>query len=290
MRFWAGNLAIGTRRVWPWRPVSTNAAPPSRKISAATVRGDFNDVRAVVHYTRAAHRLGLWASEEAMIARFFTDKNARLLEAGCGAGRVSMALWERGYRDLTAFDFAEELVEQAESLFIEREADVRVFHADATKPLDQIADGRLFDGALFMFNGLMQIPGRRNRRRALRRLRAVCREGAPLLFTTHDRDHSPAERALWRLEALRWVRGQQDPRLVEFGDRYFEDDLGRTFMHLPDRAEILADLKATGWTHADDQLRRELGKETRAVRDFSDECRFWAATAGACPSRRRGVT
>ena len=27
-----------------------------------------------------------------------------------------------------------------------------------------------------------------------------------------------------------------------FGDRYFEDEVGRTFMHLPDRAEILADL------------------------------------------------
>lgn len=255
------------------------------KISSATVREDFNDVRAVIHYTKAAHRLGLWASEEAMIGRFFPDKTARLIEAGCGAGRVSLALWERGYRNLTAFDFAEELVDQATSLFIEREAAINVFHADATR-LDKIhRPTPLHDGALFMFNGLMQIPGRRNRRRALRQLRAVCREGAPLLFTTHDRDHSPAEQAMWRLEALRWVRGRQDPRLVEFGDRYFEDDLGRTFMHLPDRAEILADLKATGWVHADDQLRRDLGKESRAVRDFSDECRFWAATAGACPPR-----
>ncbi|MFH1498281.1 MAG: class I SAM-dependent methyltransferase [Verrucomicrobiota bacterium] len=258
----------------------------ARKISAANVREDFNDVRAVIHYTRAAHKLGLWTSEEAMIARFFPDKNARLIEAGCGAGRVSMALWERGYRNLTAFDFAEELVAQAWSLFLERQADIAIFHADATK-LDKVhRPTPPHDGALFMFNGLMQIPGRRNRRRALRQLRAVCREGAPLLFTTHDRDHSPAERAMWRLEAMRWVNGKQDPALVEFGDRYFEDDLGRTFMHLPDRAEILADLQATGWVHAEDRLRRELAKESRAVREFSDECRFWAATAGACPPPR----
>ncbi len=136
-----------------------------------------------------------------------------------------------------------------------------------------------FDGALFMFNGLMQIPGRDNRRVALDGLRRACRAGAPLLFTTHDRDHSPAERAMWRLEALRWTRGAQDPRLVEFGDRYFEDEAGRTFMHLPDRAEILADLGATGWRHEFDAMRRELGEESRAVRDFSDECRFWVAHA-----------
>jgi hypothetical protein len=102
-----------------------------------------------------------------------------------------------------------------------------------------------------------------------------------LLFTTHDRDSTPAEQVLWRLETARWERGEQDPRLVEFGDRYFEEaGAGRTFMHLPDRAEILADLAATGWTHEYDAMRHELARESRAVRDFSDECRFWVARKG----------
>ena len=48
-------------------------------------------------------------------------------------------------------------------------------------------------------------------------------------------------------------------------------------MHLPDRDEILADLAATGWRHEFDALRREVAREPAAVRDFSDECRFWAA-------------
>jgi SAM-dependent methyltransferase len=250
-----------------------------KKITAATVRADFNDLLSVVHYTRAAHALGLWASERIQIERFFPDRNAPLLEAGCGAGRVSIGLWQLGYHNLTAFDFAEELVDQARSLAIERGADAITFlHADAT---DLSKCGRLsckgFGGALFMFNGLMQIPGRENRRAALRELNRVCVPGAPLLFTTHDREWSPAERAMWRLETLRWVRGDQDPRLVEFGDRYFEDQAGRTFMHLPDRREIIEDLAATGWDHAFDSLRKEIARESRAVRDFSDECRFWAA-------------
>ncbi|MFI5357319.1 MAG: class I SAM-dependent methyltransferase [Opitutales bacterium] len=250
------------------------------KVTPITVRADFNELRAVLHYTKAAHHLGLWASERVLIERFLPDRQARLLEAGCGAGRVAVALAEAGYRRLHAFDFAAELLDQARSLALERRADVTLFLADATRLSKcHVIRDTSFDGALFLFNGLMQIPLRRNRRRALRQLAAVCQPGAPLLFTTHDRDDTPTERALWRLEAVRWSQGRQDPKLREFGDRYFEEEgVGRTFMHLPDRAEILADLKATGWGHAFDAMRREIAPEPRSVREFSDECRFWVAT------------
>jgi SAM-dependent methyltransferase len=252
---------------------------PVEKISSETVRADFNDLIAVMHYTRAAHTLGLWASEQFLIERYFPDHNAALLEAGCGAGRVTLGLWELGYRNLTAFDFAEELVDQARSLAAERGADgIGIYHADATTvSMQTLMAGKPYGGTLFMFNGLMQIPGRENRRKALRHLHALCSPDAPLLFTTHDRDSSPTERLLWRLEAGRWERGEQDPRLVEFGDRYFSDETGRTFMHLPNRAEILADLEAAGWAHTMDALRGEVAKESAAVEDFSDECRFWVA-------------
>ncbi len=259
-------------------------AAPMKRISIETVRADFNALEAVIHYTRAAHFLGLWESERAMIRRFIPDASARLLEAGCGAGRVSLGLWEMGYRALGAFDIAEELLDQARSLARARGADaIDFFHADATRlgACPHFADGGgragPFDGALFLFNGLMQIPGRKNRRKALRELNRACRPGAALLFTTHDRNATVVEREQWRVDADRWARGERDPRLHEFGDRYFPSEAGNVFMHLPDRDEILADLAATGWEHEFDALRREIAIESEAVRDFSDECRFWAA-------------
>jgi len=328
--------------------------PSGSRISGHIVRADFNAVEAVVHYTRAAHRLGLWESERLLIERFFPDKTAALLEAGCGAGRVTLGLWELGYRNLTAFDFAEELVDQARDLATQRGATgIRFLQADATKPaqvrallaapcsaarersdsaspsaiagrrsrsapvcgaaresgdraitVEMDADGRcgppqkqppssvvrpppssalsplashlspLFAGALFLFNGLMQIPTRRARRAALRNIAAVLAPGAPFLFTTHDRDE-PDELHLWRAEAKRWAAGTQDPRLHEYGDRYFEHEHGRTFMHLPCRDEMLAELVATGWSHEYDIMRNDLARESRAVKDFSDNCRFW---------------
>ena len=268
---------------------SPKPTPKPRPITAARVRRDFNELRAVVHYAKAAHQLGLWASERIMLERVLPPAPAAdfpILEAGCGAGRVCVALHELGYQNLTAFDFAQELVDQAVALAEERRAPITFHHADATKlsahpafaPAAASAAEQGFAACLFMFNGLMQIPLRINRRRALRQLAAVCRPGAPLLFTTHDRDHSPSERASWRLEARRWAAGKQDPCLREFGDRRFEDECGYIFMHLPDRAEILADLAATGWVHVEDQLRRKLTKESTAVQEFSDECRFWVAS------------
>ncbi len=43
---------------------------------------------------------------------------------------------------------------------------------------------------------------------------------------------------------------------------------------------VLEDLAATGWTRRFDAMRRTIARESRAVHDFSDECRFWVAQSG----------
>lgn len=248
------------------------------KVNGDIVREDFNAINTVLHYTRAAHFIGLWKSERHLIERFFPDKNARLLEAGCGAGRVAVGLWHEGYRKITAFDFASELIEQAENLAQEQGIHGLTFlQADATKlEATSLSDGQRFGGVLFMFNGLMQIPGRENRRNAMQNLAQQCEPEAHFIFTTHDRE-DPRDLKEWAKEAALWAKGEQNPQLLEFGDRYFSDDTGNTFMHLPDRAEVLADMVATGWSHVFDSTRNELASETPKVRNFSDNCRFWVA-------------
>jgi SAM-dependent methyltransferase len=270
---------------------------PKPKITGNVVRDDFNSINTVLHYTRAAHFIGLWKSELKLIEEYFPDKSAALLEAGCGAGRVAVGLWHQGYRNITAFDFAHELIEQAENLAQEQgiagitflQADATTIGADAlnsphaTRPQPEAVGGNgpyltaeTFNGVLFMFNGLMQIPGRENRRAALRGLHTLCRPGAHFIFTTHDRE-DPKDAKEWAKEAARWTAGEQDSRLLEFGDRYFSDDTGNTFMHLPDRREVLDEMAETGWSHVYDCTRNELASETPKVRNFSDNCRFWVA-------------
>jgi len=291
------------------------STPPTvRRITGATVRRDFDDPNVVIHYTRAADRLGLWASERLLIERWLPDRAAPLLDAGCGAGRVALGLWALGYRHLTGVDFSRELIAQARSLADARGAAIEFVRADLTrwrpdrhrrgkdprpprrqpsevchllndKPAEPNGAGAGFAGILFLFNGLMQIPGRARRRAALRRLGAAGRPGAILILTTHDRDDGARERPHWAAEAARWARGAQDPRLREFGDRYFRDDHGgQTFMHLPTQAEVLEDLDATGWAPRFHAMRREIAAESAAVRNFSDECRFWVVQRAARPA------
>jgi SAM-dependent methyltransferase len=253
--------------------------------SGKRVQESFNDIPSVLHYTRAAHFLGLWESERLVIERHLPDRETELLEAGCGAGRVTLGLWRLGYRSISAFDFADELLDQAQSLAASKGAGSIAFQcADATR-IGREAFGRgpgeEFGGALFMFNGLMQIPGRENRRQALRRIHDLCRAGAPLIFTSHDRDHSPAEAGYWRAERAKWLDGTRDPSLTDFGDRRFRDESGEVFINIPSRAEVIADLEASGWAPAFDAMRSELARETAAVTDFSDDCRFWVALRGA---------
>ena len=259
------------------------STPPTvRRITGATVRRDFDDPNVVIHYTRAADRLGLWASERLLVERWLPDRAASLLEAGCGAGRVALGLWALGYRRLTGVDFSRELIAQARSLADTRGAAIEFLRADVTRWRPAPPPDGGYAGVLFLFNGLMQIPGRARRRAALRRLGAASRPDAILILTTHDRDDGARERPHWSAEAARWARGRQDPRLLEFGDRYFRDDHGgQTFMHLPTRAEVLEDFGATGWVPRFHAMRREISAESAAVRNFSDECRFWVVQRAA---------
>ena len=132
----------------------------------------------------------------------------------------------------------------------------------------------MFDGAIFGFNGLMQIPGASRREQALREMWRVVRPGGRVVFTTHDRSVGSPE-GFWLEEQKRWDAGEEDARLVDFGDRLVEGDHGQIYIHIPTREEVLASLHATGWELVDDAMRSEITAESPAVEAFAVDCRFW---------------
>lgn len=239
-------------------------------MSPDTVREFFRDPRAVEHYGRAATNLGLWVSEEKIFQQVFRPDQT-LLDLGCGAGRIAVGLWELGYRQVMGVDYSPEMVERARHLARLLEYGISFRRGDA-RALE--FEDELFDGAIFGFNGLMQIPRRERRQKAFSEVHRVVKPGGFFVFTTHDRANKRF-RQFWKEERERWARGEQDPRLEELGDRYFEAPEGCTFMHIPTREEILEDTASAGWVHEADFLRCEVAREPADVRDFSDECRFW---------------
>ncbi len=242
------------------------------KVQAAWVRDYYENADVVAHYRRATANIGLWASEEVVLRRLFLPSD-RLLELGTGTGRIAIGLAELGYRNILGIDLSREMVREARRIARVLELPVAFRQGDATRLR---FEDDLFDGAIFGFNGLMQIPGRAARRAALAEIRRVVRPGAAFLFTTHDR-LLPRFRTFWQEERRRWERGEQKPELLEFGDRWEETVHGTLYIHIPLPDEVREDLVATGWKYEWDRLRSDIAVESPAVREFADECRFWVA-------------
>lgn len=248
-----------------------------------TVRNFYDAPHVVDHYRDATNCVGLWRSEEKVFTRLFR-KEETLLELGCGTGRIALGLWEIGYRNLLGIDFSKEMITEARRLNKLLEAGVAFQRMDATRLTFE--DG-LFAGAIFGFNGLMQIPGRDERRQALSEIHRVLQPDAWFAFTTHDREN-PKFRKFWKAERRRWNSGKQAPELVEFGDRYESTPLGDLFIHVPTRREIMEDLDVTGFRFEADVPRSTLARESLETQEFSDECRFWVAQRRADPTESTG--
>ena len=74
------------------------------------VLGYYKGKPVLEHYLEATRRVGMWASEELVFRQSFPDREASLLELGCGTGRICLSLWMAGYGNLTAIDFSKEMI------------------------------------------------------------------------------------------------------------------------------------------------------------------------------------
>ncbi|MGC6506127.1 MAG: class I SAM-dependent methyltransferase [Coraliomargaritaceae bacterium] len=230
----------------------------------------FESSEVVEQYAAATRRVGLWRSEEKVFTRLFS-KTDTLLELGCGTGRIAFGLFELGYCHFMATDFSRAMVKQARQIAQMLDYRVALQVADATAlPFEDNA----YDGAIFGFNGLMQIPLKEGREQALREVFRVLRPEAWFVFTTHDRDHF-GQRDFWEAEAERWQEGVQSPELELFGDRMESTEEGRHFMHVPTVEEMEVLLERVGFRIEAHIMRSELANEPAEVREFSDDCRFW---------------
>ncbi len=241
-------------------------------VNIKRIQAYFSDPKTVEHYVRSVANIGLWESEKTVFTKWLNPDH-RILDLGCGAGRIALGLWKLGFPFVEGADVSEAMVGEAANIADCLGAEIEFGCEDATQL--SYEDNR-FDAVLFGFNGLMQIPGRENRRQAMIEIRRVVRPGGTFIFTTLDRD-DPLYRMVFS-DTINFDHDiERNPQLLEKGDRHFETKHGTTFMHVPRRNEVLEDLNATGWAHCEDQMRSEISDESRSVLEFSEDCRFWIA-------------
>lgn len=237
-----------------------------------SIKSFYKQSKVVEHYASATINVGLWISEEKIFTRIFNN-NDTILELGCGTGRIAMGLYELGFKKILGLDYSREMILRARQIAKMLEYGISFQVGDVTQLNYGDSD---FDGAIFGFNGLMQIPGRKNRRLAIREIFRVLKPDSFLVFTTHDRDLKKGLN-FWKKEKNRWDHGKQKPDLVDYGDRYEMTPLGKSFIHVPSPMEIREDLNTIGFKIETDVLRKDVANESHEVRQFADECRFWVA-------------
>lgn len=248
-------------------------------MDSETVLKYFDADSVVDHYAQASTQVGLWESEEKIFSRVFQPQDS-ILELGCGAGRIAFGLHELGYQHIMATDYSKPMIQRARHLSTLLEYNIPLRVCDAT---ELEFEDNVFDGAIFGFNGLMQIPQASRRERALSEIFRVIRPEGWFVFTTHDRDRS-SHSSFWMQEERRWQQSEQSAELDDFGDRTEMTADGAHYMHVPSMPEMEAVLERTGFRIEATVMRSQLAHESTEVAAFSDDCRFWVVQKPAADS------
>lgn len=240
----------------------------SKKIDTDFVREAFDNPKCVLDYEEAVFDIGLWVSERIMFIKYINTDDY-ILDLGCGAGRTTFGLYKRGYHLIEGLDISENMINRAKEISTKMNYKIN-FHTGNAISLDFKDD--TFNIAIFSFNGLMHIPGIDNRKKAMYEIMRVMKSGGYFIFTTYDRD---MKKNFWDIEMNKWERGEQDKRLLEFGDRIDEFSGITMFNHIPSRDEIISCTKEVGFILVEDIIRSQICDEPPEIKAFSDDARFW---------------
>jgi len=242
-----------------------------KKVDTEFVRKSFTTEKTVSNYTKAVKKIGLWESEKMMIKKYFNPEY-RILDIGCGAGRTTIGLYKLGYHLVEGLDLSEAMIVQARRISKELNHNITFSVGDAAC-LDY--NDETYSAALFSFNGIMQIPERKNRIRVLKEIRRILKPKGYFLFTTHDRDSSKEYESFWQEEKKKWALHLQDKSLHEFGDRVIKMEERCIFLHFPTKDEVISSLEEAGFILIEVILRSELCEESEEVKKFSTDCVLW---------------
>ena len=207
----------------------------NNRLNQTTQRGYSNGSR----YLDTQYNLsGLSSWEAKVFAKHYTRCRSILVGAA-GGGRELLAL-ARDDVTVDAFECNPSLVNACRRLVAQHRLETTIIH---TEPGRAPVASRKYDGIIIGWGGYMHIPGRDNRVRFLRELRAVCNDGVPILLSFFTRNANAGLRLHWTYSIANAIRK------LKFSDEQIElgDYLSDTFEHYFTQQEVEAELTATGF-------------------------------------------
>ena len=241
------------------------------KLNLENTKNEYSIEARVNEYVSYTEKIGLWQSERIVFGKYFSATN-KILDIGCGTGRTTFGLYDIGYHCITGADLSDKMVAAAKRIAHDKGIDIS-FVAENACALS--FDAESFDAVLFSANGIMTIPAKEMRQKAFHEIHRVLKPGGMFIFTTHD-INDPRYLAYWNGERIKWANGEQDKRLLEYGDLIFsEPNADNCFVHIPLDGEVEAYMKESGFHLVYSELRENICEEKPEVLKISTDCRFW---------------
>jgi len=187
-------------------------------------------------YSAFSLDFGLFQTERDIFLKH-VDKEHVILDLGCGTGRTTFGLKTLGYSNIIGCDISPYMIKQAKNRAMSMGMSTPFFVQDAR---DLQFSNDHFDEVFFSYSGLMTIPGYNNRKKAVDEISRVLKKGGKFIFSSYDRNCDPQYKEFWEQESARWQRGDQNKKLMEFGDIIKTTQLESepVFIHFPDLDEI----------------------------------------------------
>lgn len=232
---------------------------------------DYSQPVLVDCYTDEVSTIGLWQSEKNIITRY-SQVSDRILDIGCGAGRIAIGLSYLGYENVMGVDIIPEMINRASALS----------QTLTYKPLyfcSNIIDFKApctYHLAIFGYNGIMGIKSSTQRLAVMRNIYNLLVDKGIFIFTTHE-DRLLDEKwvAFWRKREEEWKSGNHYEGSDEIGDLIVEDRGCSVYQYFSTNKEIETLISHSGFQLMQTMLRSEICLEPSAVTSASNDCRFW---------------
>lgn len=118
--------------------------------------------------------------EKYLISKYLINKNAKVIEAGTGGGRIAFNVERMGFSDIVAFDFVPEMIEYAKEQQKIRHSGIKFYVADAADL--QIFERNTFDYLIYLQQIICFIPENLIEK-ALKISYEIAAEGAIAIFS-----------------------------------------------------------------------------------------------------------